>query len=109
MNQNDALGTKISNEKTRTTLKIDLREIPPLLIRISIQDQTSHMGTTIRKKRDHMANAKNDHSKETMETGVEMVLSAIRSGTGETMEKFLVLHRLKGETSHKKLYTANQK
>ena len=41
MEQNDGLEAKISKEETRTILTMDL-EIPPLLIRVSLQDQTSH-------------------------------------------------------------------
>ena len=48
---------------------------------------------------DHMINAQINHSIETVETDLEMDLSIIR--TRETMETFLVLLRLKGETSHK--------
>ena len=47
-----------------------------------------------------------------MEIDLEMDLPSTRMGTGETMEIFLVLHRLKEETSHKlipiaKLITAD--
>ena len=55
MDQNNGLETKISKEETKTTLTMDLREFPPLLIRISLQDQTSHMGTAIRTMERHMA------------------------------------------------------
>ena len=37
-----------------------------------------------------------------------MVLSTTQMGTGETMEIFLVLHRLKGETIRRIVQTANQ-
>ena len=43
-----------------------------------------------------------------MEPDIEKDLSTIRMETGETMEDFLVLHRLKGETSHKTIHAANQ-
>ena len=48
MEQNNALEAKTTKEETRTTLTMDLRDTPPLLIRISLQNQTSHMGKTIR-------------------------------------------------------------
>ena len=49
---------KIFEKETRISLKIDLGEIPLLLNRIFLQDQTSHMGTTIRTMEDHMINAR---------------------------------------------------
>ena len=42
------------------------------------------------------------------EIDLGMVLSTTRMGTGETMETFLVLHRLKGETTRRLVHTANQ-
>ena len=42
------------------------------------------------------------------EIDLEMDLSTTRTGTGETMETFLVLRRLKKETSRKKTPIANQ-
>ena len=56
----------------------------------------------------HITSAQTHHSIETMETDLEMDLSTIRMGTGETMGNFLVPHRLKGETSHKLIPTVNQ-
>ena len=44
-----------------------------------------------------------------METDPEVDFSTTRMGTGETMEIFPVLHRLKGETPHKTIPIANQK
>ena len=44
-----------------------------------------------------------------MEIDLEMDLSTTRMGTGETIEIFPVLHRLKRETSHKIIPIANQK
>ena len=43
-----------------------------------------------------------------METDLEMDFSTTRMGTGEAMAIFLVLYRLKGETSHKIAHIANQ-
>ena len=94
MDQNNGLEAKISREETRTLLMIDL-EVPLPLTRISLQDQTLPMGITIRTVEDHMINAQTSHSTETTETDLEMDLSTIRMGTGETMETFLVPHRLK--------------
>ena len=90
-------------------LTIDLGELPLLPTRVSLQDQTLHMGITIRKMEDRMINAQSHHSTKTMKIDLETDLSTIRMGTGETMETFLVLHRLKGETIRKIVHTANQK
>ena len=64
MDQNNGLEAKISKEETRTTLTRHLGS--PILIRISLPDQTSHMGTTIRIKEDHIINAQISHSIEAM-------------------------------------------
>ena len=55
-----------------------------------------------------MLNAQIHHSKEAMEIDLEMYLSTIRMETGETLEFFLVLLRLKRGTSHKIIHTANK-
>ena len=107
MDQNNGLKAKISKEETRSTLTMDIREIIPQLNRISLPDQTSHMGT-IRIMEDHMFNALIIHSMEAMENDLEVDLSTIRMETGETVEFFFVPRRLKGETSHKIIHTANQ-
>ena len=108
MDQNNGLQAKISKEETRTTRTMDLGEIPPLPNRVSLQGQTLHMGTTVRTTEDHMTNAQISQSIETMEIDLKMDLSTTRMGTGETMEIFPVLHRLKRETSHKKIPIANK-
>ena len=108
MDQNNGLEANTFKEETRTTITMDLREIPLLFIRVSLQDQTSHMGTTIRTMEDHMINVQISHSIEAMEIDLGMNLLIIRVGPGETMETSLVLYRLKGETSHKIVHTANQ-
>ena len=59
------------------------------------------MGTTIRAMDDHMINAQISHLIEAMKIDPEMDLSTIRMGIGEKMGTPLVLHRIKGETSHK--------
>ena len=107
MDQNNGLKAKISKEKTRTLLSIDLGEVPLMPTRISLQDPTLHIGTTIQIMEDHMTNAQISHSKEAMETHLEKNLSTIRMKTGETVETFLVLHRLEGGTSHKIIPIAN--
>ena len=66
------------------------------------------MGIIAETTEDPLINAQISHSIEAMETDPEMNLSTIRTGTGETMETFLVLHRLKGEISHKIIPIANQ-
>ena len=108
MDQTKGLETRISKEETRTKLTMGLGEIPPILIRISLQDQTSRMGITIRIIKEHMINAQINHSKETMEIDLEIDLSTIRMETGEKMENIIVLHRPKGEISRKIIHTANQ-
>ena len=95
-----------SKEKTRTSLTIDLGEVPLLLTRNSLQDQTLHMGITIRIMGDLVISAKISHSIETMVIDLEMDLSTIRMETGETLETFPVLHWFKGEISL--LDTTNQ-
>ena len=92
MGQNDKLEAKILKEEIRTTLTMDLREIPPTLIRVSLPDQASHMGTTIRTMEDHMVNAQISHSIDAMEIDIEMKLSTIRMETGEAVENFPVFH-----------------
>ena len=108
MDQNTRLEAKTSKEEIRITILMDLQEVFPHHFRISLQDQFSQMGTTIRTMEDHMINAQISHSTETMEVDLQLGLSKTRMGTGETMENFLVLRRLKGETSHKFMHTANQ-
>ena len=108
MDQNNGLEARKTKEEPVTTLTQGSGENPPLLIRVSLPDQTSYMGRTIRTMEDHTINAQINHSIETMEFDLEMYLSTIRMELGETMEGFLVLHRLQGETSHKIIHTANQ-
>ena len=108
MDQNNGLEAKISKGETWILLTIDLGEHLLLPTRIYLQDQTLHMGITIRIMEDRMINAKISHSTETMETDLGTDLSTTRMGTGETMEIFLVLRRLKEETSHKTTSIANR-
>ena len=108
MDQNNGREAKVSKEETRTTLTMDVREIPPQVIKIPHPDQTSHMGTTIRKMEDPMIFTQIIHSLGATQIDLEMDLSTVRIEIGETLEFFLVFHRLKGETSHKIFHTANQ-
>ena len=107
MDQNNGLEAKISKGETRI-LTIGLGEHLLLPTRISLQDQTPHMGIIIRIMDDRMINAKISHLTETMEIDLEMVLSTNRMGTGGTMEIFLVFHRLRGEIIRRIAHTANQ-
>ena len=109
MDRKKGLEVKIIREETRTTVTRDLLGTPHQLIRTSLSDQTPHTGTAIRTMEDHMINAQMNHSSETMDIVLEMNLSTIRKQTAETLDFFPVLHRLKGETSHRKIQTANQK
>ena len=108
MDQNNGLEARIFKKETRTSVTIDLGEVPLMPTKISLQDPTLRIGITTLITEDHMTNAQVSHSIETMETDLEMDPPTIRMGTGETMETFLVLHRLKGETSHRIIHTANQ-
>ena len=108
MNQNNGLEAKISREETRALPTIDLGEIPLMPTRVSLQDPTLQIGTTIRMIEDHKTNAQISHSIEAMEIDPEMDLSTTRMGTGEQMETFLVHHRLKQKTCHKITPIASQ-
>ena len=67
MDQNNGLEAKISKGETRILLTIDLAEHLLLPTGIYLQDQTLHMGKTIRIMEDRMVNAEISHSTETME------------------------------------------
>ena len=108
VDKNSGREARISKEETRTTLTMDLQEIPPQLIKVSCPDKTLHTKTTSRIMEHHTAKARINHSVKTMEIGLEMDISTIRMETGETWELSLVLHRLKGKNFHKIIYTANQ-
>ena len=66
------------------------------------------MRTVVRTTEYHMINVQTSHSIEIREIDLELNLSTTRMGNGETMKIFLVLHRLKEETSHKTTLIANQ-
>ena len=108
LDQSNGLEAKISREETRTTIMMDLGEIPPPLSRISLQGQILPTGTTVQTTEDHMINAQTSNSIEMTEIDLGMVLSTTQMGTGEIMEISLVLHRLKGETIRRIVQTANQ-
>ena len=82
MDQNNGLEAKISKGETKILLTIDLGEHLLLPTSIYLQDQTLHMGITIRIMEDRMINAKVSHSTETMETDLETDISTTRMGTG---------------------------
>ena len=108
MDQSNGLEAKISREETRTTIMMDLGEIPPPLSRVSLQGHILPTGTTVQTTEDHMINAQISNSIEMTEIDLGMVLSTTQMGTGETMEISLVLHRVKGETIRRIVQTANQ-
>ena len=108
MDQNNGLEAKSSKEETRTLPMIDSGEVPLIASKISLQDPTLHIETTVRVIEDHVINAQISHLKETMETDPDMNLSTTRMGTGGTMETFLVLHQIQEETSHKTIPIAHQ-
>ena len=108
MDQNNGLEARTFKEEIRTILTLVVEEIPPTLIRISLRDPTSHMGIIVQAMEAHMTNAPISRSIEAMATDLEMDLLTIRLEIGEIMGIFLVLHRLKGETSHRIIHIANQ-
>ena len=108
MDQNNGLEAKISKEETRTLPIIYSGEVPLIATKISLQDPTLHIGTTVRMIEDHLTNAQISHLIETMETDPGMNLSTTRMGTGGTMETLLVLHQIQEETSHKTIPIAHQ-
>ena len=108
MDENNGLEAKISKEETRTLPMIDSGEVLLLVTKISLQDPTLHIGTTIRVIEDHSINAQISHLIETMETDPDMNLSTTRMGTGGTMGTFPVLHQIQEEISHKRIPIANQ-
>ena len=108
MAQSNGIESKISKEEIRITINMDLQESFPHLTRISLQGPTSHMRSITRRTQDLMINAQISHSIGTMEIDLEMDFSTTRMGTGDTMEIFLVVHRLKEETSHKIIPIGNQ-
>ena len=87
---------------------IDSGEVTLIATKISLQDPTLRIGTTVQMIDDHLTNAQISHLIEAMETDPDMNLSTTRMGTGGTMETFLVLHQIQEETSHKTIPIAHQ-
>ena len=108
MDQNNGLEAKISKEETRTLTMIDSGEVPLIATKISLQDPTLQIGTTVRMIDDHLINAQVSHLIETMQADPDTNFSTTRMGTGETMEFFLALHQIQEETSHKTIPIAHQ-
>ena len=108
MDQDNGLEAKISQEETGTLPMIDSGEVSLIATKISLQDPTLHIGTTVRIIDDHLINAQISHLIEIMETDPDMNLSTTRMGTGGTIETFLVLHQIQEETSHKTIPIAHQ-
>ena len=52
--------------ETTTIITMGLGEIPPIITRISLQDQSSHVGIIAQTMEDPLINAKTNHLKETM-------------------------------------------
>ena len=79
----------------------DSGEVLLMTTKISLQDPTLHIGTTVRMIEDHLTNAQINHSMEMTETDPDTNLPTTRMGTGETMEIFLALHQIQEETFRK--------
>ena len=108
MDKSNGIEARISKKEIKITIMMDPQGIFPHLIEISLQGPASKMRRITRTTEDHLINAETKHSSEIMEIDLEMSFSTTRMGTGETVETFLVLHRLTEETSHKITRIANQ-
>ena len=108
MDQNNGPEAKIFKDEIRTLAMIDSGEVRLIATKISLQDPTLHIETTIRTIDDHLINDQISHLIETMETDPDMNFPTTRMGTGGTMGTFLVLHQIQEETSHKTIPIANQ-
>ena len=107
MDRNNGLGVRISKEEITTIITTDF-EVPPTIIRISLRDQTPHMGLTAQTTGDPLINVQPNHSIEVMEIDPELDFSTTRMETGGIMETSLVLHQIQEETSHKIIPIANR-
>ena len=107
MDRNNGLEVRISKREITIIITTDL-EVAPIIIKISLHDQSPHMGITAQTMEDHLINAQISHSIETMEIDPEMDPSTIRLETGGTKGTFLVLHQIQEETSHKTIPIAKQ-
>ena len=105
---NIGLEAKVFREEARTTPTRDLWEFSPQSIRIFPPDKLPCTGTKIQRMPDHLINAQINLSIETMERGLELNPSTIRTEPGKTQENFFVPSRLKGEISRRTIHTANQ-
>ena len=83
MDRNNGLEVRISKEETTTIITMSLGEIPPIITRTSLRDQTSHMGIIAQTMGDPLINAEINHLIQTMETDLEMDPSITRMGTGD--------------------------
>ena len=108
MDQNNGLEAKIFKDETRTLAMIDSGDVRLIATKISLQDPTIHIETTVRTIDDHSINVQISRLIETMETDPDMNLSTTRMGTGGTMVTSLVLHQIQEETSHKTIPIAHQ-
>ena len=108
MGQNNGLEAKLFKDETRTLAMIDSGEVPLIATKISLQDPTLHIETTVRTIDDHLINVQMSRLIETMETDPDMNLSTTRMATGGTMGTFLVLHQIQEETSRKTIPIAYQ-
>ena len=80
----------------------------PTVYQSFLPDQNSHTEKTMQTMEDQMINGQISHSKEAIEIVLEMNLSTIRIETGETMQTFVVLHRLKGESFQKVVHITSR-
>ena len=108
MDQNNGLEAKIFKDETRPLAMIDSGEVHLIATKISLQDPTLHIETTIRTIDDHLINDQISHLIETMETDPDMNLSTTRMATGGIMGTFLVLHQIQEEISHKTIPIVHQ-
>ena len=108
MDRNNGLEAKFFKDETRTLAMIDSEEVPLIPTKISLQDPTLHIGTTVQTIDDHLINVQISHLIETMETDPDLNLSTTTMGAGGTMGTFLVLHQIQEETSHKTTPIAHQ-
>ena len=102
------LETSFFKEETTTITTMGLGGTPQIINITSLKDKTLHTAIIAQTMEDPLINAQVSHLIEAMEIDPEMDLSTTRVGTGGKMESSLVLHRIKGETSHKVTHIAKQ-
>ena len=76
--QNNGPDARTSNGETRTMLTMGLAGIPPTHIRISLQNRTSHIETTVLTTEDRKINTRISQLLEVMEIDLETNTSTIR-------------------------------